>query len=36
MEDYSNKVAERLSVKESDLSKQVQIVDRWNKLSIAY
>ena len=34
MEDYDTKVVERLSVKDSDLSKQVQNINRWNKLSI--
>ena len=31
MEDYDNKVAEKLSNKDSNLSKQFQNVDRWNK-----
>ena len=35
MEDYDTKVSERISVKESDLSKQVQNIDHRNKLSIA-
>ena len=35
MEYYDTKVEERLSVKDSYLSKQVQNIDLWNKLSIA-
>ena len=35
MEDYDTKIAKRLIVKNSDLLKQVQNVDRRNKLSIA-
>ena len=34
MEDYDTKVVERLSVKDSDLSKQVHNIYCWNKLSI--
>ena len=35
MEDYDNKISDRQNFKNSDLSKQVQNVERWNKLSIA-
>ena len=36
MIDYDTKIAERLDVNNSDLTKQAQGIDRWNKLSIAY
>ena len=35
MSDFDNKIAERLDVNNSDLTKQVQSIDQWNKLSIA-
>ena len=34
MINYDNKIAERIAVKNSDLTKQTQGIDRWNKLSI--
>ena len=35
MSNYDTKISERLDVKNSDLTKQAQGIDRWNKLSIA-
>ena len=35
MSDYNNKIAENLDVKNSDLTKQAQGIDRCKKLSIA-
>ena len=35
MSDYDTKIAERLDVKNSDLTKQAQGIYPWNKLSIA-
>ena len=35
MSDYDTKISERLDVKNLDLTKQAQGIDRWNKLSIA-
>ena len=34
MSDYDTNIAERIDVKNSDLTKQAQGIDRWNKLSI--
>ena len=36
MSDYDTNIAERIDVNNSDLTKQAQGIDRWNKLSIAY
>ena len=35
MSDYDTKIAERLDINNSDLTKQAQSIDWWNKLSIA-
>ena len=35
MSDYDTKISERIDVKNSDLTKQSQGIDWWNKLSIA-
>ena len=35
MSDYDNKISESLDIKNSELTKQAQGIDRWNKLSIA-
>ena len=34
MSDYDTKISKRLDVKNSDLTKQAQDIDRWKKLSI--